>query len=239
MAGTRVRPLAGPRYKSCAGHPRFFSRTKQVVDGGTSPAMTSDVKRHEVARWNFARGFFVCDFGFGSALCKKSHFQRNYFLLVHEFTFTRAIVSQHSRLGNFLMKRTIFASALALAALGFAPGLTVTASAYDSAGVQGHIDIARIKSVLKLTPEQQHYWPAVESALRGIARQRVQPVEQTEGMISRVSHRVYSFVLDSATIARIGAAARPLVRVLDDRQKQDAIALCHEMGLGQVLAALN
>jgi hypothetical protein len=143
-------------------------------------------------------------------------------------------------LGNFLMKRTIFASALALAALGFVPAFTVTASAYDSIGMQGRVDIARIKSVLKLTAEQQHYWPAVESALRGIARQQLQqPAEQSEGMISRVSHRVYSFVLDSATIARIGAAARPLVKVLDDRQKQDAIALCHEMGLGQVLAALN
>jgi hypothetical protein len=31
---------------------------------------------------------------------------------------------------------------------------------------------------------------------------------------------------------------RPLVKVLDDRQKNDAIALCNEMGLGQVLAAL-
>jgi hypothetical protein len=28
------------------------------------------------------------------------------------------------------------------------------------------------------------------------------------------------------------------VKVLDDRQKNDAIALCNEMGLGQVLAAL-
>jgi hypothetical protein len=136
------------------------------------------------------------------------------------------------------MKSTIFASVLALAALTFVPGFSVAASVYDNA--QGRVDIARIKNVLKLTPEQQHYWPAVESALRGIARQQLQqPAEQSEGMISRVSHRVYSFVLDSATIARIGAAARPLVKVLDDRQKQDAIALCHEMGLGQVLAALN
>jgi hypothetical protein len=138
------------------------------------------------------------------------------------------------------MKRVIFACALTLACLGFLPNFTTDAGAYESSNVQGRIDIARIKSILKLTPEQQHYWPAVESALRGIARQQVQqPVEQSEGMISRVSHRVYSFVLDGATIARIGAAARPLVKVLDDRQKQDAIALCHEMGLGQVLAALN
>jgi|SRR4051812_8849576 hypothetical protein len=149
--------------------------------------------------------------------------------------------SNNTRLsGNFLMKRVIFASVLALAALGFLPNFTIAANAYDSGSIQGRIDIARIKNILKLTPEQQHYWPAVESALRGLARHQVQqPAEQSEGMISRVSNRVYSFVLDSTTIARIGAAARPLVKVLDDRQKQDAIALCHEMGLGQVLAALN
>lgn len=137
------------------------------------------------------------------------------------------------------MKRTIFASVLALALFGLAPGSMFVAHAYDNA--QSRIDIPRIKSVLRLTPEQQHYWPAVESALRFLARQQVQQQQpdQSEGLVRRVSNRVYSFVIDSATLARVGAAARPLVKVLDDRQKQDAIALCYEMGLGQVLAALN
>jgi hypothetical protein len=44
--------------------------------------------------------------------------------------------------------------------------------------------------------------------------------------------------MDSRTIAKIGAAARPLVRVLDDRQKADAVMLVREMGLGHVLAAM-
>jgi c-di-AMP phosphodiesterase-like protein len=137
------------------------------------------------------------------------------------------------------MRVKLFASVVALALLGSVSGFTVSAQAYDSASTQGRIDIARIKSVLKLTPEQQHYWPAVESALRSLARQQTHQVaEQSDGMVRRVSNRVYAFVMDSATIARVGAAARPLVKVLDDRQKQDAIALCHEMGLGQVLAAL-
>jgi hypothetical protein len=57
-------------------------------------------------------------------------------------------------------------------------------------------------------------------------------------MLTRIRDRVASVVLDAATIARLGAAARPLVRVLDDRQKQDAVSLCQEMGLGPVLAAL-
>src|SRR4051812_5734793 len=125
-----------------------------------------------------ARGFLFCEFGFGSSRFKKSHFERNYFLLVYQFTFTRAAIQATHAVRNFLMKRVLFASVLALAALGFVPNFTLAASAYDSGNVQGHIDIARIKNILKLTPEQQHYWPAVESALRGLARHQVQPVEQ-------------------------------------------------------------
>jgi hypothetical protein len=138
------------------------------------------------------------------------------------------------------MIRTIFAAVFALAMLGFAPAFTPVANAYDSVATQPRIDIPRIKSVLKLTTEQQAYWPTVESALRTLARQKAteqQPV-QNEGFVQRVSNRVYSYALDAAALARIGAAVRPLVKVLDDRQKNDAIALCREMGLGQVLAAL-
>ena len=47
-----------------------------------------------------------------------------------------------------------------------------------------------------------------------------------------------SIVLDSAATARLAAAARPLVRILNDDQKQIAIALAQEMGLGPMLAAL-
>jgi hypothetical protein len=142
--------------------------------------------------------------------------------------------------GTLLMIRTIFAAAFALAAFGFVPAFTPVANAYDAAASQPRIDIPRIKSVLKLTPEQQAYWPPVEAALRMLSRHKVaeQPSTSNEGLFQRVSNRVYSYAFDAATIARVGAAARPLVKMLDDRQKSDAIALCQEMGLGQVLAAL-
>jgi hypothetical protein len=137
------------------------------------------------------------------------------------------------------MLRTIFAAAFALAALGFAPTLTPAANAYDAASTQPRIDIPRIKSVLKLTHEQQAYWPPVEAALRMLSHQKpATQAPQGEGLVQRVSNRVYSYAIDAAALARIGAAVRPLVKVLDDRQKNDAIALCNEMGLGQVLAAL-
>jgi hypothetical protein len=135
----------------------------------------------------------------------------------------------------------IFAAAFALAAFGFAPSVIPVANAYDSVATQPRIDIGRIKSVLQLTAEQQAYWPPVEAALRTLARQKVteqSSLPQGEGLVQRVSNRVYAYALDAAALARIGAAVRPLVKVLDARQKSDAVALCHEMGLGQVLAAL-
>jgi hypothetical protein len=134
----------------------------------------------------------------------------------------------------------IFAAAFALAAFGFAPASVPVANAYDAVATQPRIDIPRIKSVLRLTPEQQVHWPAVETALRTLSRQKAteQQAPQNEGFVQRVSNRVYAYALDAAALARIGAAVRPLVKALDDRQKNDAIALCREMGLGQVLAAL-
>jgi len=136
------------------------------------------------------------------------------------------------------MRLMLCAGALALAVFSLAaPAASVPANAteYSDSQVTPRVDIARIKSVLRLTPEQQAYWPPVEAALRDLARR--QPAEGVS-LIKRVSSRVTSFVLDSGAIARIGAAARPLVKVLDDRQKQDAMSLVREMGLGPVLAAL-
>ena len=138
------------------------------------------------------------------------------------------------------MIRTIFAAAFALATFGFAPTLAPIANAYENVATQPRIDIPRIKNELNLSAEQRAYWPRVEAALRTLARQKAKAVQpsQEEGFVQRVSNRVYEYALDTAALARIGAAVRPLVKVLDDRQKQTAIALCQEMGLGQVLAAL-
>jgi hypothetical protein len=85
------------------------------------------------------------------------------------------------------MLRTIFAAAFALAAFGFAPALTPVANAYDAA-TQPRIDIPRIKSVLKLTPEQRAYWPPVEAALRMLSHQKpAAQAPQGVGLVQRVS----------------------------------------------------
>jgi hypothetical protein len=141
------------------------------------------------------------------------------------------------------MKKTIFAGVLALAALGMLPETSTTfAAELESIAAArsqeaAAVDIARVKRVLMLTPEQEVYWPPVEAALRALARR--QAAAEPTGLVRRISHRVVSIVLDGAAIRRLAAAARPLIATLRDDQKQMALGLAQEMGLGPVLAALD
>lgn len=139
------------------------------------------------------------------------------------------------------MKITLCAGAVALAIIGFLPTIPA-AHASESATFGAElgmtsIDIGRIRSVLRLTPEQEPYWPPVESALRNLARRQAQA--EPGGLVHRVSRRVVAVVLDSAAIQRLAVAARPLIAVLDAEQMQAANGLAQEMGLGPVVAALR
>ena len=78
----------------------------------------------------------------------------------------------------------------------------------------------------------------MEAALRDLARRR-QVRDENDGFVRRVSRRVVSIAINSATIHRLAVAARPLVAVLDAQQMQTAHGLAQEMGLGPVVAALR
>jgi hypothetical protein len=139
------------------------------------------------------------------------------------------------------MKHFVLAGVLTLAALGILSA-TSQSSANELVEVSvqpmtAAVDIARVKRVLHLTAEQEHYWPPVEAALRDIARRQAQA--EPTGLVRRISHRVVSVVLNGAAMRRLVSAARPLIAVLRDDQKQGAMVLAQEMGLGPVLAALN
>jgi len=140
------------------------------------------------------------------------------------------------------MKMTIRAGAVALAFTGLI-AVMPAAQAEDRAGFSAEraatsIDVPRIKNVLRLRPDQQAYWPAVEQALRDIARRQASASEDA-GLMRRISRKVVSIVLDSAAVHRLAAAARPLIATLDSEQMQAARGLCDEMGLGPVVAALR
>jgi hypothetical protein len=140
------------------------------------------------------------------------------------------------------MKKALCAGVLALAMTGLLPMLPATASdtgMYAEQGMAASINVARIKSVLHLRADQERYWPAVEAALKAVARRQQQPQAEQGGIVHRISHRVVSVVLDNAAVARLAAAARPLIAVLDQEQMQAASGLANEMGLGPVVAALR
>lgn len=139
------------------------------------------------------------------------------------------------------MKITACAGAIALATSLLLSNVS-SSSAVEFSGTEASqlatsVNIDRIKSALKLTPAQERFWPAVESALRDLGRQQAQP--EQAGFVRRISRRVVSVVLNSAAVQRLAVAARPLIAVLDEEQKRVAVGLAYEMGLGPVVAALN
>lgn len=140
------------------------------------------------------------------------------------------------------MKKTICAGVFALVAVGLLSNISAATAGEIANGYAAQesasIDIARIRSVLRLTQEQERYWRPVEAALRNLARH--QERNESDGFVHRVTRRVVSIVLNSAAVERLAVAARPLIARLDDGQKQAAGQLAQEMGLGPVvMAALN
>ena len=92
-----------------------------------------------------------------------------------------------------------------------------------------HGKIAYIKSALRLTPEQEQYWPPVEAALHGLAhagRHGVKSADTTS-----------SVTLDQSGVQRLAAAAMPLFMSLREEQRRKVAALVRSLGLGSLAAA--
>jgi hypothetical protein len=87
--------------------------------------------------------------------------------------------------------------------------------------------IQRIKRTLKLTPDQEGYWPPVEAALRDIARE--QAAQKPTGRKMAVSP-------DSSQ--KLYWAAAPLIMNLRYDQKHEARRLARSMGLEEVASAI-
>ena len=142
------------------------------------------------------------------------------------------------------MKKILCAGVFALAAIGLLSNISAARAGEMGTGyaeqgsMSASIDVGRIRSVLRLTPEQERYWRPVEVALRDLARH--QERTESDGFVHRISRQVVSIVLNSAAVERLVVAARPLIANLNDEQKQAAGQLAQEMGLGAVvMAALN
>jgi zinc resistance-associated protein len=96
--------------------------------------------------------------------------------------------------------------------------------------------VAALKIGLRLTPEQEKNWPAVETAIRAFANERlVRRAERREGRrpadpIERLRQRAEMMSSTAAGLRRLADAADPLYKSLDDGQKRRFTMLARSMG---------
>jgi hypothetical protein len=94
--------------------------------------------------------------------------------------------------------------------------------------------IANIKKRLRLTPDQESLWPAVEVALRNISYSK----KAQEMKVASVRSAPMAYVdPDSADVQRLKYAALPLIMRLNEDQKQEVRSMAHVMGLDGVASS--
>lgn len=95
----------------------------------------------------------------------------------------------------------------------------------------GDARIAAVRAGLKLTPEQEKNWPAVEAALRDMAKQRSErfaaraSADKPADPIERLSLRADAMTQQGAALKKLADAAGPLYKSLDDAQKNRLMVL--------------
>jgi len=100
----------------------------------------------------------------------------------------------------------------------------------------GDARIAAIHAGLKLTPEQEKNWPAVESALQDLAKQRSEwfaaraSANRPTDPLERLDLRAKVMQERGAALAKFATAAKPLYQSLDDGQKHRLTVLAQLNG---------
>ena len=86
--------------------------------------------------------------------------------------------------------------------------------------------IAALHAGLKLTPDQEKNWPAVEGALRDLSKQRsdlrnrMREARQSDDPIVRMRSAADAMSERSSGLKKLADASEPLYRSLDDAQKR-------------------
>lgn len=94
------------------------------------------------------------------------------------------------------------------------------------------VQIAGIKERLKLSSDQEYYWPAVENALRAVAR-KIHASRQAD------PHATGTPIdPDAAEVQQLKSAAMPLLFQLREDQKQEVRKLARIIGLEKVAAQI-
>lgn len=94
------------------------------------------------------------------------------------------------------------------------------------------VQIAGIKERLRLSSDQEYYWPAVENALRAVAR-KIHASRQADPHASGTP-----IDPDAAEVQQLKSAAMPLLVQLREDQKQEVRKLARIIGLEKVAAQI-
>ena len=94
------------------------------------------------------------------------------------------------------------------------------------------VQIAGIKERLKLSPDQESYWPGVEKALRAIAR-KIHATRQTDPTATGAT-----IDPEAEEVQQLKSAAMPLLFQLREDQKREVRALARLIGLEKVASMI-
>jgi hypothetical protein len=112
------------------------------------------------------------------------------------------------------------------------PKLTAKPAAQKSYALLSDVQIAGIKERLKLSSDQEYYWPAVETALRAVAR-KIHATRKADPNASGAP-----IDPDAAEVQQLKSAAMPLLFQLREDQKQEVRTLARIIGLEKVAAQI-
>jgi hypothetical protein len=101
--------------------------------------------------------------------------------------------------------------------------------------------IAAVHAGLKLTPDQEKLWPAVETAVRDFAKLRIdranarmkasqddsKDAQKADDPVARLRERADTMATTAAALKKIADAADPLYKTLDEGQKRRLTILTH------------
>jgi hypothetical protein len=138
------------------------------------------------------------------------------------------------------MWKTVLAGTTALVIAG--SGLAIAQSGGRTDGprnqptaenINARVDarLTRIKARLRLTAEQEKHWPAVEAAIRELAKERVARIGERRAsrdatdraqanVVERMRRRADAMSTRAASLKTLADATEPLYNSLDDTQKQ-------------------
>jgi hypothetical protein len=112
------------------------------------------------------------------------------------------------------------------------PRLAAKPQLQKSYALLSDVQIAGIKERLKLSADQESYWPAVESALRAVAR-KIHATRKADPNATGVP-----IDPDAEEVQQLKSAAMPLLFQLREDQKQEVRTLARIIGLEKVASMI-